>query len=128
MFDEHTIRICKHMLEHSPDFDPDLVAYHSIEHDIIQSKTAQVMSDYCKRKSLYQKIKGVVIWNGAGLPVFWKSLQGHPKVTARRKRNKERNASAYRMARKFVSVESHQMIEKQKSDSRTEHWFNRKVA
>lgn len=128
MIDADTIKILEHMLKKYPELDPD-IAYHSVEHDVIQSETAQPLARRCRSKSLYKKYHGVDIMeedaDGSLVRVHYKNLQGHPKVVSRRKRNAERGASTYRMARKHTPVVAgSRMIDGSKNES-TKHWFER---
>lgn len=152
MIDADTFKILRHMKKHHPELMVDRMEYHSLSHDIVQTQTVNILSDWCKRPkntgigkgrlTLYDLYKGTPIWEEAdedsdhndqivnatknGLVcINWKSLQGHPKVIARRKRNTERKAGGIREARAFKSAEEYQLVEKQKEDPRTSHWFDR---
>lgn len=137
MIDADTIKILEHMLRTAP---PELdIELHSVEHDLIQSQVASVLQAYCKRPSnnpdhdgttLYQKYPGVEILEefGDGLrTVHWPSLQGHPKVVARRRRNMKRNTPAYRQARKAGEVKPKQktLIGRNEQGLATKHWWER---
>lgn len=139
MFDADTIRILEHMIEHRPDLCAD-IELHSVEHDVVNSRQAEIMWLWCKRpsnlgrgdgKSPADVFKGTPIWqlDGRGRLklVVWDSLQGHPKVVARRKRSREAGFRTYRMGRRGVPIAVGSRIVETENVPEAAHWYERAV-